>query len=128
MAIPTREVKFRAWDPQRRQMHQWGAGVVAVDHQLNVTTVPAGTDLPSGTVLMQFTGLYDKNGREIYDGDICRVDHLDPRYDVVYRVVSWDAGEAGWSVGVGVPSEVSWSHEVVGNVYENPELLTEEED
>ena len=124
--IGKREIKFRAWDGIR--MHRWGAGVITIDHQLNVTTVPAGRYLPRGTVLMQYTGLTDKNGREIYEGDICRVDHLDPRYTVENTLISWNERDAGWSVGIGLPSEVDWSHEVVGNIYENPELLAAAEE
>jgi hypothetical protein len=73
--------------------------------------------------LMQSTGLFDKNGREIFEGDICRVDHLDPRYPVTNVLITWDASQAGWSVGIGLPSEVNWSHEVIGNLFENPDLL-----
>lgn len=77
---------------------------------------------PEWYEVMQFTGLHDKNGKEIYEGDICRVDHLDKRYKPSNEQISWDKTE-GWSVGCGSTTEVHWSHEVIGDIYQNPELL-----
>lgn len=69
------------------------------------------------------TGLSDKNGREIYESDLVRVDHQDKRYTPYYAVVKWDEKDACFDFGGGVASEVSWSHEVIGNLWESPELL-----
>ena len=82
--------------------------------------------------LCQFTGLCDKNGKKIWKNDILMA-HLDESYpeDVTYKTVEW--GVAGW-VGHETGStdreyldEFDLEHfEVVGNIFDNPELLQEE--
>lgn len=132
--MDSREIKFRAWDTTEKTMHEvaWvryqdGTALTNVGAYWNDGQYNGSTRLePPRVVLMQYTGLKDKNGREIYEGDICRIDHQDARYPVSNAAIKWDDEEAGWSVGIGLPTEVSWSHEVIGNVYENPELLKEE--
>lgn len=80
---------------------------------------------------MQFTGLKDKNGKEIYDGDVlCDVVEIEKENPKFVYQVGWaeDIGP-GW---VAIPprgrcflAEMKLSlYQVIGNIYENPELLT----
>lgn len=80
----------------------------------------------------QFTGLCDKNGKKIWENDILMA-NLDESYpeDVTYETVEW--GVAGWvtheanSIDRQYLDEFDLEHfEVVGNIFDNPELLQEE--
>lgn len=113
-----REIKFRAWDEERREMI------------INEFTLHAGGIVTSFGVevdwpIMQFTGLRDKNGREIYEDDIVRhvwdgdvMSHSGKRIFAVQqkpsaRYLNFDC----------LAGKSSWELEVIGNTYENPELL-----
>lgn len=103
-----REIKFRAWDYRKKQM---------LDFDLDdAHKVIPYTDSP----IMQYTGLKDKNGKEIYEGDIL---HLEFYLD---WIVKWH--EAGFHIHILNNPETYYSlvpsnREVIGNIYENPELL-----
>ncbi|EMT52711.1 MULTISPECIES: YopX family protein [Brevibacillus] len=76
------------------------------------------------STLMQFTGLCDKNGKEIYEGDVCLLfnkgSDLFGEEPVVVEWIGED--ETGYGIGWGVfPS--MFEYVVIGNIYENPELL-----
>lgn len=74
-------------------------------------------DIPLMGPVMQFTGSRDKNGKDIFEGDI-----LDSRLEVY-----WDDEEDGWRLrSLGGPNSFDPEYdelEVIGNIYENPELL-----
>lgn len=70
--------------------------------------------------LLQFTGLLDKNGKEIYEGDMVKT-----KRNAVYAVewTSFEDSTMGYGEGVGFNIHEDDNCEVIGNIYENPNLL-----
>ena len=106
-----REIKFRAW-------------VIAHKEMWEDVNPRHFRDFPESYVLMQFTGLTDKNGVEIYEDDIVIDQHQysDSNKGVVrYRATLGRA--IGWTVNGFYMSSMSKWIKVIGNIHENPELL-----
>lgn len=73
--------------------------------------------------IMQYTGLKDKNGKEIYEGDILSDGNDEKPYKVVFENGSFRAEADGYSLDLEDYDDIC---EVVGNIYENPELIEED--
>ena len=121
-----REIKFRAWIKKESRMTEVG---VLSQNGKSITVDDSDMD---GTYnrhvggnkfeLMQFTGLKDKNGKEIYEGDI--VNHI---YHHQKAVIEWINCGLMMKYSDGLKDSmfaIDMEHiEIIGNIYENPELL-----
>lgn len=119
-----REYKFRAWDNYNQEMINWEQYKYELvsDDFINHEKGPL--------TIMQYTGLKDMKGKEIYEGDIIEGGYFSPLtnkfisklYEVNYRDGSYMAKLIGWS-----PYGDTWLNfiegKIVGNIYENKELL-----
>lgn len=118
--------KYRAWDKVFKEMVQVNA--LVLDEQVVKVTYKNGNVAKEDMEeyeLMQSTGLFDKNGKEIFEGDIVLV--LDSPYTVFYdnergsyRLKPHDDR---WNVDYMSNFAHSGNFEVVGNIYENKEQL-----
>lgn len=128
--------KFRAWDTKKNEMFKDTfaineSGEVVVVEQPFVTCPPDYV-IVDHLVIMQSTGLKDKNGKEIFEGDILRVENEEDS-EALYVNVFWDNEHALFMLETkkyndkGALAELfednSYPFEVVGNIYQNQELL-----
>ena len=114
----TREIKFRAWHLGAKQM-------LTNRHQGYEGNVFSWKHEGQPIIIMQYTGLKDKNANEIYDGDILQL-HGDPS---LRFPVKWEDEAAGWAIechksepeflGDYQPEYL----EIIGNIHENSEIV-----
>ena len=133
-----REIKFRAWDEQSKKM----LPSVDISRPVKYFDWLGGLDVP----IMQYTGLKDKNGKEIFEGDVLEYATIwagvadSPHYKVGDKVVHRretvvfepfyfadyedSCAGFGWKIDTCDLEEIGKRWEIIGNIYENPELLT----
>ena len=119
-----REIKFRAWDKDENEMI-YGIDECLMNWDGLQRNVDRFLHMPSHIPVMQFTGLKDKNGKEIYEGDILR--DID---DVVGDVFFADGGfkvDYGRKGDYWLASREGSVVIIIGNMYENPELIKKED-
>lgn len=124
-----REIKFRVWDTYNKEMleleelnYEYGEPAIR-------TTMYSDYFGPSDMILMQYVGLKDKNGTEIYEGDVVELKAengccnmlgkiIYDNYDLAFELIDEEGNqEALWYA--------EQELEVIGNIYKNPELLEE---
>lgn len=134
-----REIKFRVWDhntdtmmiPDNFEFYDGKIGWIDAGREAGPESGNDG--YPDQFDLMQYTGLHDKNGKEVYENDILKCDrpayHQNPKFVVkdwvLGKLILRDVpvkgfGTSFWSNGNDV--------EVIGNIYENPDLLEAQHD
>ena len=122
-----REIKFRIWDKLLREMHYidlcdlaegddyWYDGETSVWEVMN-----DATSEQRRYVIQQYTGLKDKNGKEIYEGDMVMFDYEWTKPTEI-GVVTWNNENASFQIKGHIPSS-SMKHldrmKVIGNIYE----------
>ena len=126
-----REIKFRAWDIQTESMRD----VLVIDWVNELIDLSSGIieRRPHEVILMQYTGLEDKNGVEICEGDIVETVY---NGEVFAGVVVYDLSEVDFKVTDGKEKygrnfqylAGNDENEVIGNIYETPELLESKKD
>ena len=119
-----RELKFRAWDGERMKQ----VSTLGFTDDAFVST-PKGSGPREDYELMQYTGLKDKNGKEIYEGDVVRwdsgeLDKITWNEDMATFTFAQSPVYPGTKCAVPLGALDLQQIEVIGNIYENPELTT----
>lgn len=130
-----REIKFRAWDKEKGMTYQDNLRWIALSGDGNWTMntghgskiqLITGCGFPENH-LMQFTGLKDKNGKEIWEGDVVSASIyadeipqvLEVRWEAGCFVIDYKDSEADFCAVGWFPGTL----EAIGDIYSNPELL-----
>ena len=121
-----RTIKFRAWDKQRKLMIKTPKIVFGATTKPHVELLRNGFWIDHNVygdecVLMQYTGLKDKNGKEIYEGDI--VKFIFGIQKIYWGVGCWKT--TGGEHGHLLNELISRQCEILGHIYENPELYAQ---
>ena len=125
-----REIKFRAWVKEKKAIFE----VILINYVTKKVTyllervghLLSIRDAKFNDVeLMQYTGLKDKNGKEIYEGDIVTLHNS--RYKVIFNMeqARFVLRDDKFEMEIPFTNNNCKRMEVVGNIYENPELIKE---
>jgi uncharacterized phage protein (TIGR01671 family) len=120
----TREIKFRAWDSNKKEMFysdEWWSGSNGFIEIVKIYTGYEDSDEWKNLILMQYTGLKDKNGKEMYEGDIFKYENE------LFKTI-FDSETAGFrNISLDETSSKKFIEaeymKIIGNIYEHPHLL-----
>lgn len=123
--ITMREIKFRVWD---RECAEWqhAEPIYGFFPSLHGLDKPEHENAASDHYgdIQQFTGLKDKTGKEIYEGDLVGIQRHDYEISAIYwGEAEWLAGVLALNANLFLDGKAHCDLEVIGNIYENPELL-----
>lgn len=123
--------KFKAWHKHLKQMYEVYA--IFFDEGIVYCRSDEGTTHTFGYMdveFLEYTGLKDRNGTEIYEGDILKTDLSRPYVIVVFRNGAFmyecqDSGKRYYDFMTPPDKELDQDNylEIIGNIYTNPELL-----
>jgi len=135
--LPQREIKFRAWDKKEKKMYYVKN---SDDGYLDYFPLRSLLEHNCPFIWMQYTGLKDKNGKEIYEGDIVRFyqcrdkkggvwlslykDYREWFGEIIFKEGRFEIGNTKYIGKSNIEEKKVDSWEIIGNIYENPELLT----
>lgn len=135
----SREIKFRAWDKEDNKMWKvvsitesvWGdceeAHIRVCEFHENPSKKETDVRMSVDYELMQYTGLKDRNRCEVYEGDIVLCKHWQSKFKVVFEAGMFRCRNIARGYEDQKVSLATFFGEVgctvIGNIYENPELL-----
>jgi hypothetical protein len=111
-----REIKFRVWDHQAKIMMFPGSCLIIISD--NGVFIDSEKWTP-----MQFTGLKDKNGKEIYEGDVIQWGESKNWVIIFEEFAFYIVQKNAYHETIAKLSKEFDTFKVIGNIYENPELL-----
>jgi uncharacterized phage protein (TIGR01671 family) len=142
-----RDHKYRAWDRTKKQFDYFTLRTALDGFADDCPYVPEGENpnVAEWQPIDEYTGLNDKDGKEIYEGDICSIGENNPYFSPVFVTIDFYNGGFGWHfekyeanndgtgtylsgsnfIGITNHKDLDTKKDltVVGNIYENPELL-----
>lgn len=136
--MSSRVIKFRVWDTEYKEFSNWTnrdpffdvsngqlffwERVQKEDGSYDGDIILE--DLKDRFVLQQFTGLHDKNGKEIYEGDIVSLSYREFSQDRIHQFsVTWDDRVGGFDLNPTYNVHDLKYYQIVGNIFENPNAL-----
>ena len=119
-----RELKFRAWFPDGHWYVKPKDSRMLYDFQdTTACEIFSFNDEDEGIIFMQFTGLLDKNGKEIYEGDIVLYKKLISVVEWMWYMWIFKHKDMGDMAQDHVVASSHSSVTIIGNIHENPDLL-----